>query len=234
MSDTSTLWPDLGRFWTIPNVLSLTRLILVVPITVLIWRDGPIGWLFGMVVVAILTDWFDGRVARWTRTVSDWGKVIDPISDKFAAVMTVSALTFRTAEPTLPLWFFALVVGRDVLIVSGSALIARRSGRIAMSAWAGKAATTWLALTVLAAILRADVPVMNVCLWMAAGLLVFSFVIYVVRYLNMIRRSPPPQRGGGASSRSAHSARGGESADKETTTASATDSSLNAARTQLL
>lgn len=192
MARISTSWPDLGRFWTIPNVLSLTRLILVIPITVLIWRDGPIGWLFGLVVVAILTDWFDGRVARWTRTVSDWGKVIDPISDKFAAVMTVSALTFRAADPTLPLWFFGLVVGRDGLIVLGSAVIARRSGRIAMSAWAGKAATTWLALTVLAAILKADTPVMNVCLWMTTGLLVFSFVIYVIRYLNMVRRPPPP------------------------------------------
>jgi CDP-diacylglycerol--glycerol-3-phosphate 3-phosphatidyltransferase len=222
MAPTSTTWPDLGRFWTIPNVLSLTRLILVVPITVLIWRDGPVGWLFGMVVVAILTDWFDGRVARWTHTVSDWGKVIDPISDKFAAIMTVSALTFRAAEPTLPLWFFGLVVGRDVLILSGSALIARRSGRIAMSAWAGKAATTWLALTVLAAILRADPPVMNVCLWMATGLLVFSFVIYVIRYLNMIRRPPPPSQRDSEASSNTPSTTGSDTTDEPpTTTASA-------------
>jgi CDP-diacylglycerol--glycerol-3-phosphate 3-phosphatidyltransferase len=225
MSRPLAAWPDLGRFWTIPNALSLLRLVLVIPITVLIWRDGPVGWLFGLVVVAILTDWFDGRVARWTHTVSDWGKVIDPISDKFAAIMTVSALTLRSAEPTLPFWFLGLVVGRDVLIVGGSALIARRSGRIAMSAWAGKAATTWLALTVVAAVLKADAPVMDVCMWMSAGLLVFSFLVYVIRYLNMVRRPPPPARREDASAE-ASPERGPEPEDTGEHTAAARTASL--------
>ena len=185
--------PDLGRFWTIPNALSLSRLVLVIPITWLLWIDGPVEWLLGLVVLAILTDWLDGRVARWTRTISDWGKVIDPVADKFAAIMTVTALTFRAADPHLPLWFFGLVIGRDVLVMAGGALIARRSGQIVMSAWAGKAATMWLALTILAAVLKADAPVFNACLWMAAGLLLFSFVMYLVRSLNAVRRTSPPQ-----------------------------------------
>lgn len=188
----SSSWPDLGRFWTIPNTLSLVRLVLVIPITILLWRDGPLGWLLGLVMLAILTDWFDGRIARWTRTVSDWGKVIDPIADKFAAIMTVSALTFRPTEPQLPLWFFGVVVGRDLAILAGGAFIVQRSGQIVMSAWAGKAATLWLALTILSVILRADPAVLNVCLWMTTGLFLFSFVVYIVRYSNAIRRPPPP------------------------------------------
>lgn len=194
-------WPDLGPFWTVPNALSLTRLVLVVPIAVLLWHDGSTGWLLGLVIAAILTDWFDGRIARWTGTISEWGKVIDPIADKFAAFMTVAALTFRAAEPHLPLWFFVLIVGRDVSIVAGSALIARRFGRVVESAWAGKAATLWLALTVLAAVLKADAPVMNVCFWMTVGLLVFSFILYVVRYARM----PPPPRPVPPSPPSSHS-----------------------------
>jgi CDP-diacylglycerol--glycerol-3-phosphate 3-phosphatidyltransferase len=193
MPTTTSVWPDLGRFWTIANALSLSRLVLVLPIAVLLWQDGSLGWLLGLTIAVILTDWFDGRVARWTRTVSEWGKVIDPVADKFAAVLTVSVLTFRPAEPHLPLWFFGVVVGRDLLILAGGAWIARRSGKVLMSAWAGKAASLWLALTVLAVILKADPPVFNVCLWMATGLFVFSFGVYVVRYLNAIRRSPPPR-----------------------------------------
>jgi CDP-diacylglycerol--glycerol-3-phosphate 3-phosphatidyltransferase len=131
-------------------------------------------------------------VARWTHTVSEWGKIIDPVSDKFAAILTVSVLTFRPVEPQLPLWFFGLIVGRDVLILAGGAWIARRSGKVLMSAWAGKAASLWLALTVVSVILKADAPVLNVCLWMATGLFVFSFAVYLVRYLNAVRRSPPP------------------------------------------
>jgi CDP-diacylglycerol--glycerol-3-phosphate 3-phosphatidyltransferase len=186
--------PDLGRFWTAANVLSLLRLVLVVPITVFLWQDGPLGWLLGLVIVVILTDWFDGRIARWTYTVSDWGKVIDPVADKFAAIMTVTALTFRPAEPHLPLWFFGVVLGRDLAILLGGIAIARRSGQIVMSAWAGKAASLWLALTVLSVILKADPPILKVCLWMATGLFAFSFLLYVIRYLNAIRQ-PPPSRG---------------------------------------
>ena len=188
--------PDLGRFWTAANVLSLLRLVLVVPITVFLWQDGPLGWLVGLVVLVILTDWFDGRIARWTHTVSDWGKVIDPVADKFAAIMTVTALTFRPAEPHLPLWFFGVVVGRDLAILLGGIAIVRRSGQIVMSAWAGKAASLWLALTVLSVILKADPPVLKVCLWMATGLFAFSFLLYVVRYLSIVRRSPPSSDAG--------------------------------------
>lgn len=184
--------PDLGRFWTIPNGLSLLRLVLVIPIAVFLWNDGPLDWLLGLVVLVILTDWLDGRIARWTGTVSDWGKVIDPVADKFAAVLTVTALTFRPADPRLPLWFFGLVVGRDVVILLGGLSIARRSGQIVMSAWAGKAASLWLALTVLSAILKADPPVFNVCLWMATGLFLLSFGVYVVRYLSILYHSSPP------------------------------------------
>jgi phosphatidylglycerophosphate synthase len=186
--------PDLGRFWTAANTLSLLRLVLVVPITVLLWRGGPLGWLLGLVILVILSDWFDGRIARWTHTVSDWGKVIDPVADKFAAIMTVTALTFRPAvanAPELPLWFFGVVVGRDLAILLGGLAIVRRSGQIVMSAWAGKAASLWLALTILSVILKADPPVFQVCLWMATGLFVFSFLLYVVRYVNLLRRHPP-------------------------------------------
>ena len=216
MSTTTSVWPDLGRFWTAANALSLSRLVLVVPIAVLLWQDGPLGWLLGLTVAAIMTDWFDGRVARWTQTVSEWGKVIDPVADKFAAIMTVSVLTFRPAEPTLPLWFFGVIVGRDLLILAGGAWIARRSGKVLMSAWAGKAASLWLALTILAVILKADPPVLDVCLWMATGLFVFSFGVYVVRYLNAIRRSPPPPDRSGSDGRSSSSAETSPDADATT------------------
>jgi CDP-diacylglycerol--glycerol-3-phosphate 3-phosphatidyltransferase len=167
--------------------------VLVIPITLLLWYDGPLLWLFALVMMAILTDWFDGRLARWLDTESEWGKVLDPIADKIGAVATISALTFRTAEPSLPAWFFIALMTRDLLILAGSLLIVRRSGKVAASVWAGKAATFWLAVTVLAAVLKADPPVMQFCVWMTTALLALSFVVYLIRYLNAARRTPPPQ-----------------------------------------
>ncbi|MES3629167.1 MAG: CDP-alcohol phosphatidyltransferase family protein [Longimonas sp.] len=186
-------WPDMGRFWTVPNTLSLLRLVLVFPIAWLIWQDGPLEWVVGLVLVAILTDWFDGRLARWLGTVSEWGKVLDPLADKVAGGLAVLALTFRASEPNLPVWFLVLVVARDAAIVGGSALLARRVGKIVMSAWLGKAATTWLAITVLAALLRADMPVLMVCVYMTAALLVVSFLVYTWHFVRTARM-PDGQR----------------------------------------
>lgn len=174
----------LGRFWTWANLLSMIRLILVVPITYLILTDGPLGWLFGLILVALVTDWFDGRVARWSRTVSEWGKVLDPLADKVAGAAVVLALVVRGV---LPLWFLAVIVGRDLIIVLGGVLLARRTGQVVMSAWMGKVAVTALALTVLAALLRADPPIVDICVWVTTGLLFYSFMLYAVRFARLIR-----------------------------------------------
>jgi CDP-diacylglycerol--glycerol-3-phosphate 3-phosphatidyltransferase len=184
----------LGRFWTIPNALSLMRLAVVVPIAALIWTDGSLEWLFGLIVFGALTDFLDGRVARWSHAISGWGKILDPLADKFAAVMTISALTFRGAEPTLPLWFFGLVVGRDLLILAGGSLIARRTGQVVMSGALGKAAVASLALTVLYAVLGADPAVLDYCVWFSTGLLVGSFLVYVGRYVWLEQTGGLPKR----------------------------------------
>ena len=184
----------LGRFWTIPNVLSLLRLAVVVPITYLIWIDGSLQWLFGLIVFGALTDFLDGRVARWSHAVSGWGKVLDPLADKFAAVMVISALTFRGVAPTLPLWFFLLVIGRDLCILAGGTLIARRTGQVVMSGALGKAAVASLALTALAAVLRADAEVLSFCVWLTTALLVGSFLIYLGRYFWLERTGDLPKR----------------------------------------
>ena len=77
-------WPVLGRFWTIPNILTMSRLVLAAVVTYLIVSEGPLVWLFVLLGVAMATDWFDGQIARWSHTVSEWGKVLDPIADKIA------------------------------------------------------------------------------------------------------------------------------------------------------
>ncbi len=180
----------LGRFWTIANMLSMLRLVLVVPITYLILTDGPLTWLFGLILLALVTDWFDGRVARWSRTVSEWGKVLDPLADKVAGAAVVLALVVRG---TLPLWFLSVIVARDVAIILGGVVLARRTGQVVMSAWMGKVAVTALALTVLAALLRADEPILTTCIWITTGLMVYSFVLYAARFARLMKQGKLPK-----------------------------------------
>jgi cardiolipin synthase (CMP-forming) len=178
----------LGKFWTAANMLSLFRIVLVAPISYLIITDGPLVWLAGLVLLAVLTDFLDGRVARWSNTVSEWGKVLDPLADKAAAAMVTLALVIRGS---LPEWFVALIVVRDGLIVLGSIVLAKRTSQVMMSIWWGKVAVTVLAITVLAALLQADPPILAFCVWATTALLLFSFVLYVLRFIRMFRYYSP-------------------------------------------
>ena len=174
----------LGRFWTVANMLSLCRLILVVPITYLILVNGPMGWLLGLLLFGAITDWIDGRVARWSGTVSEWGKVLDPLADKAAAAMIVMALVVRGS---LPSWFLALIVTRDTSIVLGGVILARRTGHVVMSAWSGKMAVTALSATVLAALFQAPALVLQIGLAVTTVLLVYSAFQYFRRFSRLLR-----------------------------------------------
>ncbi|NNF04289.1 MAG: CDP-alcohol phosphatidyltransferase family protein [Rhodothermales bacterium] len=176
-------WADLGRFWTLPNILTMSRMILVLPITWLVLNNGDLVWIMSLVVIAIATDYFDGRLARWSDSESEWGRVLDPIADKMGGGLVVAALALRGS---LPLWFLGVMVVRDLTILAGGAIIRRRTGRIVASMMSGKVAVTAVALTVLAALLRADQPVLEFCLWASVVLLVWSFFRYMIRFFNIL------------------------------------------------
>lgn len=176
----------MGKFWTVANMLSLCRVVLAIPIALLILRNDPDNWrwLMGLILLAVLTDWMDGRVARWTKSVSDWGKVLDPLADKFMAAMVTLALVIRES---LPAWFLGLILLRDVLIIFGGVVVTRKTGKVLMSIWSGKVAVTALAITVVAALLYADPPVMRFCIWTTAVLMIYSWALYLIRALAVIR-----------------------------------------------
>lgn len=185
--------PLLGNFWTIPNMLSIVRLMLMVPITLLILQGASAYWLFGLIVLAVATDWFDGQVARRLRSVSAWGKVLDPLADKVGSALIVMALVVRDTGPTLPLWFLGIIIARDLCIVLGGFVLARRTGQLAVSTFAGKAAVAMLALTVLAALIQVEASVLRVLVWITAGMIAYSFVVYLMRFVRWMRAGPRPE-----------------------------------------
>lgn len=114
--------------WTLPNLLSLFR-IAVIPILVYLLRfnDRLSGILAAMLfLLASLTDYFDGYLARRQRTVSNLGKILDPLADKLmiAAVLIMVAAMDRAGEPGVPAWIVVLIVAREiaVTIIRGIAL----------------------------------------------------------------------------------------------------------------
>jgi CDP-diacylglycerol--glycerol-3-phosphate 3-phosphatidyltransferase len=180
----------MGRLWTAANGLSMARAVLVAPIAVLVYRGGPVGPMFALIGLAIATDWFDGRVARATNTVSEWGKVLDAVADKLAAAAITVALLTRPEPPNLPLWFVALAVSRDVLLAVGGLVQTRRLGHFTSSLWSGKVAVGALALTVVVALLGPPIAtprVMEALVGATAAVMVVSVVKYTARFVAIVR-----------------------------------------------
>ena len=183
-------FPEMGRLWTAANALSLSRALLVAPIATLVYRGGPVGPMFALVGLAIATDWFDGRVARATDTVSEWGKVLDAVADKLAAAAITIALLTRPEPPNLPLWFVALAVTRDIVLAAGGVIQTRRLGRFTSSLWSGKVAVFALALTVVVALLGepfATPRVMEALVGLTAAAMAYSLFKYTVRFVAIAR-----------------------------------------------
>jgi CDP-diacylglycerol--glycerol-3-phosphate 3-phosphatidyltransferase len=181
-----TGWSGLGKFWTFPNVLSMTRLVIVMPVAYLILIDGPRSWIFILIALAMATDYFDGRLARWSHSVSEWGKVLDPLADKLGGGLVVAVLAIKGS---LPVWFLVVILIRDLSIMLGGEILIRKTGIVAMSLFSGKIAVTAVSITVLAALLEADPDVMRFCLTASTVLLAYSFLRYFIRFFKLLGTS---------------------------------------------
>jgi CDP-diacylglycerol--glycerol-3-phosphate 3-phosphatidyltransferase len=106
--------------WTIPNFLSLLR-ILVIPVIVYLlnFTDPSSGLMAAaLFLLASITDYFDGYLARRTRSVSDIGKILDPLADKLliAAVLIMLGAMDRASEPSVPAWLVVIILAREIAV----------------------------------------------------------------------------------------------------------------------
>jgi cardiolipin synthase len=134
-----------SAIWTIPNIVSLTRILLIPVFCWLIVDEDTTmaGILLFSGVVA--TDWIDGTIARRTGQVSELGKVLDPVADRLAIASGLIALMVRGAFPA---WAGVLILARDAaILVVGAIVLARRGVRIDVRA-IGKVATFSLMVAV--------------------------------------------------------------------------------------
>lgn len=100
---------------TLPNQLTILRIILTPIFLYLFLSDDPllIQISIGVFLVAALTDWYDGWLARKFNYITDWGKFWDPLADK---ILTSTAFVGFVLVGLLPLWMVVLIVLRDLII----------------------------------------------------------------------------------------------------------------------
>lgn len=134
---------------TIPNYLSLFRLI-ISPVVghYLYWNNLTLALI--LLILAYLSDVADGIIARKYKQESEFGKIIDPIADKLLYAFIAFAL-FLNGK--VPLWFFAVYLLRELLILGGSYLFASKIKEIPKSNIWGKISAFSIAISLLGVIL---------------------------------------------------------------------------------
>ena len=114
--------------WTLPNLLSLFRIgIIPVLVYLLTFIDRVSAILAAsLFLIASVTDYFDGYLARRNRSVSDLGKILDPLADKLMVIAVLIMLTAmdRPGEPSVPAWLVVVIIAREsaVTVIRGIAL----------------------------------------------------------------------------------------------------------------
>lgn len=127
-----------GQVLTVPNMLSIARLAGVPVFLWLLLGPHADGWALVVLAVSAVTDYLDGKIARWLDQTSRLGVLLDPAADRLYILATLAAFVVRGI---IPLWLAAVLVGRDV-VVGGGLLVLRRYGYGPLSVHQlGKAAT---------------------------------------------------------------------------------------------
>lgn len=180
-----------SRVATVPNALSLLRLLLIPVFLVLLVTEQYL-WALVTLVVSSVTDFIDGYVARHFNQVSRVGQLLDPAADRLFIFSTLVGLAIRGF---LPWWLVGVIVARDVLLLVLGVLLARhRYGPLPVH-HLGKMGTFLLLVSMPVLVLGAAFPVLDAWAepigWAAALWGVFLYwwagLVYAVQTGRLIR-----------------------------------------------
>ncbi len=196
--------------WTVPNVLSLFRIVLVPVFAVLYLKSEQqpalLGWAIGTLALSGLTDMLDGLIARKCNQISEVGKVLDPTADKLTQVTVVLCLTLRMPR----LWPLLVVCFIKELLQSiGAALLLfREQSEVQAARWYGKISTVVFYVTMALYVMFPPAPAVplvggwNMPLWLFAALsatvallMLIAFYGYARVFLSIVKENDTTPEG---------------------------------------
>ena len=165
-----------------PNKLTIARMI-IVPFLVIFLLTGWGGEAnryisLTLFVVASVTDWFDGYLARKNNLVTNFGKFMDPLADK---LLVCSAMICMIDLKRLPAWFVIIIIARE-FIISGFRLIAAENGIVIAANYWGKFKTASQMIMSILLILHFDgifVILEQIFIWLSLALTIISLITYI-------------------------------------------------------
>lgn len=167
----------------LPNKLTTFRVVLIPFFVVFVMSDlagAASKWVaLGIFIVASLTDFLDGYIARKQHLVTNFGKFMDPLADK----LLVSAAMICFVElHRMPAWIVLIIIAREFFI-SGFRLVAAEQGIVIAAGWWGKFKTAFQMFMVIFMIIDLEKLqiVTDILMYIALALTLISMVDYVVK-----------------------------------------------------
>lgn len=176
---------DFGKVLNVPNLLSISRLVLLPLILFFIATRQFIAALV-LMIISWITDALDGYIARRTNQVTNLGKILDHFVDKiFVGTILVTLIIMRN----LPAWIAGTVIVRDILIVVGSSLALQKKNVIYSSNILGKAAGFFFAVMMVSYLLDFSHinSVRNTLLIIVTILILATFIKYLYIFIKTIK-----------------------------------------------
>jgi cardiolipin synthase len=190
------------RVLTVPNMLSVVRLVLVPVFLYLLLAVHADAWATGILMFTGASDWADGKIARMMNQSSRLGELLDPLVDRIYMVTIPIAFGLRHF---VPWWIIAVLIGRDLLLAATLPALRSRGLSSLPVTYIGKAATFGL-MSGFPLILLGQFGALwsRVVLAIGWGFLIWglvtylwSFVLYLVQFVLVLRRLPKVHRGAG-------------------------------------
>ncbi|MBQ7036249.1 MAG: CDP-diacylglycerol--glycerol-3-phosphate 3-phosphatidyltransferase [Clostridia bacterium] len=163
-----------------PNKLTVLRMVLV-PIFMVVYMVEAIPYHTAIAalifVLASITDWLDGYLARKNNIVTNFGKFMDPLADK---LLVTGALLCLMERDIVAYWVVMLIIARE-FIVSGLRLVAVTKGIVIAAGKLGKLKTVLQLIAVTAAILLPWKFLVDILIYISAIMTLISGLDYLIR-----------------------------------------------------
>lgn len=173
---------------TLASKITMIRVFLIPVFMVFMYLSGGASglWMYlalAVFILASITDFIDGQIARTQNQVSDFGKFLDPLADK---LLVISAMCMFCQWGVMPAWALMLVLTRE-FAVTGLRLIAVGNGNVIAAGWSGKVktASTMVGLCVMMAF-PAVAWLSLAIIWVIVVTTVYSGVEYFVQNWNCL------------------------------------------------
>lgn len=175
-----------NQILTIPNLLSLIRLLMIPAIIWLYCDQGDYRCAAALVLLSGLTDIADGIIARKFHLVSDLGKILDPVADK----LTQAALIFcLISKFEWMLWLFIFFTVKEITMGISGLIVIKKKDVVNSSQWFGKLATVVLYAVMILLFLFPGISAAwaNAMILLCAAVLLLSMVKYLTFHCRLLR-----------------------------------------------